>query len=593
MPAFKRFGPGDQVDNVLVLEPRYDLASGNLGWRGSPEGSASLSLYGGARRSPVGTVQSVEYQSIFPGAGSLPRPRRGLPLTASVNFVWMTGETLDVTQRSSTRWGEEHWDTIQRLYNDYSHRDPDFVTGTYDYYCVYLQRDSGNVIVGAGGAGPVISMTSSFAIETWIKPFLTASSVHDFTLAASSRMFAFGITGSSGLLVFSSSVGSFTSSFGPQERRWSHVAVSYDAVAQKGAFFVNLQDAGTFSMAPLTGSNSYSGSLTFGGRWGSGTLKGNVEVTSSKVVGSVNQSFHGFMAETRVWPGTRSQVQLSSSYNVSLTGSSATGTISTLRFVEGPLASLSGPARGSGSVDRADATAGTLYYHWSFDDRIGPGWHPNDNVNFISNKSVVSGTAQAMLVVDIPQAFYGRQIVPGTLVLTDRTYSSGSYGMVRVLNDDGRGNLFISGSVCSSSLAAREDYDGVGWNKVGNVFYGEGLVVIKEPALLDFGSIHDGTTTTSHPNDVLQLSFRGQSRVPVKTLMCRVDRGDVNASSNPTFWVQDADGNRVRRHPSGSLYVTTVGIYNSQRELVGVARLADPVRIRDRDRLNFRLRMDF
>jgi hypothetical protein len=75
--------------------------------------------------------------------------------------------------------------------------------------------------------------------------------------------------------------------------------------------------------------------------------------------------------------------------------------------------------------------------------------------------------------------------------------------------------------------------------------------------------------------------------------MCRIDRGEFNCSSNETFYDLEDDGLRVRSQPSGSLRVTTVGIYNADRELVGVARLADPLRVRERDRLNIKLRMDF
>ena len=60
MPVFKKLGPGDQIDNVLVLEPHWDLASGSSGWRGSPEGSASLNAFGGAHRSTSRVVRRCQ-----------------------------------------------------------------------------------------------------------------------------------------------------------------------------------------------------------------------------------------------------------------------------------------------------------------------------------------------------------------------------------------------------------------------------------------------------------------------------------------------------------------------------------------------------
>ncbi len=648
MPAFKRFGPDDQVDNVLVLEPQYDLASGNLGWHGSPEGSASLSLYGGMRRSLAGIFTDIQYQSLYPAAGQTGRPTRGQPLTASINLVYMTNEDLSLTQRSSTRWGNEHWATVQRLYQDYKARDPDYVTGSYDYYCLYFQSDSGNALVfnAPNSYTQPTVLTASFTIEAWVKPFMTASTSHDFTIASMNRIFWFGITGSSGMLLLSSSYGSFTASAGPAANRWSHVAMSYDATTQTGSFKINMADVGSFGQATFSSSlgtflsdftvgNQISGTVAQDPTFGQLQLRTNMR-------GLPNRSFHGLIGETRLWYVARSVTQLSSSMRVSLTSSSPSlfGSVIRTRLNDGPLTTFptdqsctppenpdSSPAIGSGTIDvaaveRLNANVETVStpkiwgYMVSFDDRVGPVWHPNDNVNFTPAKTragpqllnptpnlikslqvVTSGLTgsgyqpvKRMLVVDVPSAFYGRQIVPGSVMLTDRTYSSGSYGLVRVIIDDARGGLFISGSVCSSSFGNKEDYRGVEWNKVGNVFYGEGLIVIKDPSLLDMWR-SDGATTD--PNDLVQLSFRGHSRIPVKTLMCRIDRGDVNCTSNQTFWSTDDDGRRIRRHTSGSLRASTIGVYNSQRELVGVARLAEPLRIRSRDRLNIKLRFDF
>lgn len=635
MPAFKRFGPGDQIDNVLVLEPRYELTSGSVGWRGSPEGSASLNLYGGARRSPSGIFRHIEYQSNYPNAGQVGNPRRGFPLTASVNYVWMTDENLPASQVTSVRWGEEHWDTVIRLYQDHYPDDADYVTGSYDFYCLYFNRDSANILAfNSPQVVKTIYPSSSFTIESWVKPFATSSLTNDFTIASMNRGFWFGITGSTGRLVLSSSAGSVSASAGPAIDRWSHVSVAYDGTTLTGTFRINLADAGTFGMPALIPPNSFTASFTIGQRW-SGTLgAGGVErADSSPSSGLPRRSFHGFIGESRFWIARRTDAQLSSSWDRTLTGSEASGAIVSTRLCEGPLGLYAenhnfspGPAPGSGTVNQSVAAhfdvldftaagAGTTMWGYmrSFSDRPGPTWHPNDNVRFRPPKALVGLPASGalglinseegetndgygltainrMVIIDVPSAFYGREISRNSVSLTCRAFSSGSHGLVRTLVDDGRGGLYLSGSASSSSLSVRDDFAGVGWNKVGNVFYGEGLIVIRDPSLLDFGRT-DGAS--SHPNDTMQLSFRGLTMLPVKTLMCRVDRGERNASANPTFSTVEEDGAHVRSHPSGSLRISTVGIYNSDRELVGVARLADPIRVRERDRLNIKLRMDF
>ncbi len=321
--------------------------------------------------------------------------------------------------------------------------------------------------------------------------------------------------------------------------------------------------------------------------------------------------------------------QLSSSLGspIEFTGQPLTGSVVRSRLGDGPLVAYPtdsnafGPTRGSGTFDWAAYEQDVFSKNgnrklWgslnAFNDRATPSWHPSDNAAYVAPKrqpwavsdvrlvaalNLTTGLTGAMVhnvhrmrVIDVPAAFYGRQIVPNSVSITCRSFDSGSFGLVRTLIDDGRGGLFMSGSACSSTLANREDYRGVEWNKVGNVFYGEGLMVIKDQAMLDFGTSQ--VAPSSHPDDLLQVSFRGQTRLPVKTLMCHIDRGEFNCSSNGTFSNVDDDGHLVRSQPSGSLRVSTVGIYNSDRELVGVARLADPVRLRARDKMCIKLRID-
>lgn len=625
MTAFKRFEPEDQLDNVIILEPRYDLASGSNGWRGSPEGGSSLNLYGGVGRS--GIVNSWRYDPVAPVDALFGQHVR-TKLTASVKSIWMTDEQLPAGQVTDTRWGEEHWDVVQGLYSYYSDLDPDFVTSSYDYYSVYFNKDSRNIVAFArGDVGISGAPSGSWTIESWIKPFQTASLTNDFTIVSMNGWVWFGITGSSGLLVVSSSHATATSSFGPPVNRWSHVAATFDSVTASGTFAIDGVAAGSYSLASaLVPGNSLTASITFGNVYGGAIVIHQERPFDDGGSGSLRRSFHGLMGETRFWNYQRSAAQLSASMRSQISESDYSGTLAAAKFTEGPLALFSygnelfnAPRNGSGTADLTMLDRLSAYqavvgspYGWlgSFEDRPGPMWHPNDNVSFYPAKSLAgppfSGNLEQLFiddgsgfqhyfgiervrrlsVIDIPSAFYGRRIVPGSVSMTCRAFSSSSHGLVRTLVDDSRGNLFISSSVSSGT---DESYRGVEWNKVGNVFYSEGIIVIKDPALLDFGRT-DGAS--AHLNDTLQLSFSGDSRVPVKTLMCRMDRGEFNCTSNSTFYTLD-DEARVKRHPSGSTWVSSVGVYDADRRLVGVAKLAQPIRKRPQDRITVKIRCDF
>lgn len=599
MSAFKKLKPEDLLDNVIVLEPQYDLASGTAGWRGSPEGGSSLNLYGGYARN--GSVSAWKYDPIKQNPNSFGQIER-TKLTASINYVWMTDEALASGQVTNVRWGEEHWDVVQRLYEHYRHLDPDYQTASYDYYCLYYNSGSLNVLVDdvRNVAGTALVPSASFTVESWIKPFVTSSAFCDFTIQSWNSSFWFGITGSTGRLMFSSSLGqSATSSVGPTIRRWNHVAFSYDSTTKTGSFFVNKALAGTFA--------SPSASITAGTPatfLSIGNQIADDSVGFDSVVGRARRSFHGFVAESRYWESARSLAQISASSYSRLTGTDVGAPLAYLPLNEGGLTTVATYAVGSGAIDQAGVARGRTSHDKA--RLVGfsgaPLWHPNDNTAFSPNKALApasltgswgastSANVQRMLVISIPSAFYGRQISPESVRMECRAFSAATHGLHRVLIDDGRGGLFLSGSACSSSLTEREEYRGVEWNKVGNVFYGEGLIVIREQSLLDFGRT-DGVS--SHGADTFQLSFKGISRIPVKTIACRLDKGEFNCTTNPTFSRVDSDDRKVRRFNSGSIWITTIGIYDDERKLVGVAKLAQPIRKRPHDRITFKLRMDY
>jgi hypothetical protein len=167
-------------------------------------------------------------------------------------------------------------------------------------------------------------------------------------------------------------------------------------------------------------------------------------------------------------------------------------------------------------------------------------------------------------------------------------------GLQRVLMDDGKGRLYISGSVLRP--ISGEDYTGMRWNKVGNVFYSEGLVVITDPSLADFGDIGNDASASV---DTLQVSFNGLERISTKVFQCFVPAGDANGSNNPTFTKYSNNTNDqyyekwVVKQDKPTPWITAVGLYNEDHKLVAIAKLAQPIRKREKDKLLIRLKMDF
>lgn len=176
----------------------------------------------------------------------------------------------------------------------------------------------------------------------------------------------------------------------------------------------------------------------------------------------------------------------------------------------------------------------------------------NGNYNLIFN-----GTTQTTLrVITIPQVYYDNRITSATFSASDHDAS----GSLRELFDDGQGGIY-SGSMTGSL--------------VGNIFYSEGLIALKAPNLSNFGSV-------SSDNFKWRVDLKGEHNIPVNIYRCRAPAGELNASTNSTFYTVPASGpdRNFRMVLSSSVYpyITAVGFYNQDYELVAVARLAQPIK---------------
>lgn len=195
------------------------------------------------------------------------------------------------------------------------------------------------------------------------------------------------------------------------------------------------------------------------------------------------------------------------------------------------------------------------------------------------------------VVLHVPEMAYGRQIASGSVYIWTNAWKgpNGTYPVsgTRYFVDDGYGRLWDvpSGSTWQSGTAV-----------VGNVFYNEGLIVFTTSSAnwqSEFfsASFDAGSNPSSH------FEFKGSTVMKSFVFMCRMPPAAVNASNNPTYSYLDVDKRFANFPPSGTIgenrtYVTAIGIYNEERQLVAVAKIAQPIRKRESDNIDVRLRLD-
>jgi len=276
----------------------------------------------------------------------------------------------------------------------------------------------------------------------------------------------------------------------------------------------------------------------------------------------------------------------------------------------------------SGSVSHLYSLVNTMNYYQT----VSP--------HYAVSSSIVGGPAGRDLtasagagavnvgLVSIPSIFYGKTIKKGSVDL--RYYISGS--LVGQLKDSNQNGNLIQvgppGSTYSGSIA-------------GVVLYTEGFIVLTgswsldnahaelyngssdKPRWVYFADSLSGSSALAAMSSSYYLGFKGTEIIPTLTMFAHARKNVLNHSNNTTFTAYTEDSvmnsgalgyqennqldiknvvSSAYNDPTGSFqkitYISQIAIYDENQNVLGVAKLATPVKkTEDRD-LTFKLKLD-
>jgi hypothetical protein len=189
-----------------------------------------------------------------------------------------------------------------------------------------------------------------------------------------------------------------------------------------------------------------------------------------------------------------------------------------------------------------------------------------------------------MAVFSIPQSKYGEGIKIGSVILQDTTLS-------KIYTDDGYSNLIDSGS-----------------NIKGNIFYDRGLVVVTKDivsgSVLNQFILSYRSTKTIYENEIFISVLENEFNVSQNPSAVDFNGSDfgkikltsITSSINPTVTGGFADyeySSSIDR--TGSFlapYITTIGLYDNDLNMVAVAKLPQPIKSLPDYPVNFIIRFD-
>jgi hypothetical protein len=222
------------------------------------------------------------------------------------------------------------------------------------------------------------------------------------------------------------------------------------------------------------------------------------------------------------------------------------------------LTNISGSPAGTASFN----TDGTI---------TGPAYTPN-YYNYLSTtlptyRYVPTESNAAIGVISIPSNLFGEYLNPGTV-----TISNGSVTMT----DDGLGNM-VSGSL-----------------KFGDVIYEHGIITLTSNGTIGvndgygyitYGAGLYGGATFNFINGFISgsnitCSFQSTTTIYETQYKCTTRQNEFNFSQNPSLISGSLNSGVIYEYATGSYfnpYVTTVGLYNNNKELLAVAKLSQPL----------------
>jgi len=173
-------------------------------------------------------------------------------------------------------------------------------------------------------------------------------------------------------------------------------------------------------------------------------------------------------------------------------------------------------------------------------------------------------------IFDISNLYYGNSIMEKTFSLRDSNIT-GSGGKVDILlKDNGAGSLYRAN--CSGSHPV--------WANVGNVFYNEGLAIVKSPHLPFFGK------------DQFEATFTGEQNVHTMIVNVPIPVGQFNSSSNPSYRLISASLDANDTDPA-FVYISGLNLHDDNLNVIMRLNLSQPIMKRESEEVMIRFKKDF
>ncbi len=243
-------------------------------------------------------------------------------------------------------------------------------------------------------------------------------------------------------------------------------------------------------------------------------------------------------------------------------------------------------------------------------------------INFtrlLAKDEIKKGSFSLTLGVGAPgeSSYSESEVFTNSLTITDKSGSNG----YKINSPAGEyGILFATGSAGGATVNNVDStkVDSAGYAKVGLIYYQAGIAVISSSV---FGSlltspvsmsvtegidvyvsasvdgVLSGSTIEVNSNDIRHriknVSFNNSTELNSTVYFCRADNTDFNYSANPTYLSSSKMVVKNNSQDVPIAYMTAVGLYSADNELLAVAKLSEPLKKDPTTEFTVRVRLDY
>ena len=177
---------------------------------------------------------------------------------------------------------------------------------------------------------------------------------------------------------------------------------------------------------------------------------------------------------------------------------------------------------------------------------------------------------------------YATASAPATVLNTTSSTHTASFGSDKYwyagLVFYQAGIVVLTGSVFGSQLANSEvDMESVGPDRIDALLTGSTIDVIGD----------------SLRNRIQNIQFNNTTELNSTVYFCRINHNEFNYSSNPTYLSNSRIQVKTQASDEPLAYITTIGLYNDNNELLATAKLSEPLKKSASNEFTIRARLDY